>query len=342
MSKKNTTDLNQFLNLVIRHCSVGGLTEVELYHVGSGIPSNIIQESMPFFSNLRKLVVFNDMWYHEFLASVSTTATNLTHLTLDNKFDIKLASTGMEHLKELRLRSSSIDEKELLTFLRNKSKLELFSCTAKNGIDSVIDTLAAHCPKLRVFSDFHLDNPYAYGRVISDRLQSRYSAVRYFDTVQELGLTTYTKCGSDLYYPLIQITKKNKLESLKIVMNHADAIALEEQERKQYNHQSFADFTSLKEVELLLTVEFQEYEFDVPFIAFIVKETNVKKFCVKCDRSIVNIYKIIDAVPHLSQLDVSQVPMIRLPVEMRRIVVSIRKRRANLISMGEIEPAPSI
>lgn len=69
-------------------------------------------------------------------------------------------------------------------------------------------------------------------------------------------------------------------------------------------------------------------------------ETNVKKLRLKCCSAICDVYKIIDIIPQLSKLDVSQVPMIHLPVGMRRIVVSIRKHRANLISMGENEPAP--
>lgn len=206
------------------------------------MPSNILEKSMPFFSNLRKLVVVSAWRCQEFLAAVLTTATNLTHLTLDDLFEGQLPSTGMENLKELRLRSSSVKEKNLSAFLRNKSKLELLSCIVENDIDSVIDIVATHCPKLKAFADFYRHHPYRFHGGNSEDLKSRYSAIRYLDAVQELGRITYKRCGSD---PSIQIFTENKSKSLKIYMNHDYGVMLEKQERTQHYHQSLTHFTSL-------------------------------------------------------------------------------------------------
>lgn len=354
IAEENTLGcFEKFLNFVIQYCSVGGLTEVELRFTSPTAPTPILEQSMPFFSNLRKLVVHDNytrVTYKEFLAAISANAPNLTHLTLDGvnvSGDWLLPTNGMANLKELRFHSSkrrsvNIDTHQLSQFLRTKPKLELFSYIGDDDITSIIETLTTHCPKLRVFADFHLRDSYRGQGGITDQLKFRYNAIRNFDAVKVLGLTTYTRCGSDLYYPLVKIAAKNRVESLKIYMDRDHSIVLDEQERLRYADSSFSHFTSLNAVELQIRSESSEQcVLDSQFICdFVARQTNVKKFCVISEHAVRDVNKIIDAAPNLNELNVSRTKMKYLPVEMRKIVKSIRKRRANLILTGEVDPEP--
>lgn len=353
IAEENTRGVFElFLNFVTQYCSVGGLTEMELRFSEPTAKEALMQKSLPYFTNLRKLVLHDNymsVTYKEYLALISVTATNLTHLTLEgvNVSGEWLLSAGMDNLRELRLqtskrRSMRIQTVELSEFLRTKTKLELFSYIGNDDVHSVIDTLTAHCPKLRVFADFHLTNTYRDVMAIGGPLKFRYNAIRFFENVKVLGLTTYTRCGSDLFYPLEKLAAQNKVESLKIFMNRDEALELDEANRKHYCDKSFAHFTRLNAVELQIRSEASEQcEMDGEFIReFISKQMNVEKFCLISEHAVRDVNKVIDAAPNLNELNVSRTKMKYLPVEIRKIVLSIRKRRANLITMGEIDPPP--
>lgn len=353
IAEENTLGcFERFLNFVIQNCSVGTLTEIELRFSSPTVSTAIMEESMPFFSNLRKLVL-NDNYtrvsYKEFLAGISTVAANLTHLTLEgvNVSGEWLLAGGMENLRELRLhtskrRSMSIQTIELSEFLRTKSKLELFSYIGNDDIRPVVDTLTEHCPQLKTFADFHLNNPYRRGPPASDAMKYRYNFIRQFKSVKVLGLTSYTQCGSDLYHPLIKMAAQNRVEELKIYCDRDQAIIIPEDNRMRYAHHIFSNFRSLKAVELQVRSDSSEQcELNFEFICeFISKLLNVEKFSVMSEHAIRGINKVIDTAPNINELGVAQTKMKYLPVEMRKIVKSIRKRRAQQIVEGQTDPVP--
>lgn len=355
IAEENTlSSFERFLNFVIQCCSVGTLTEIELRFSSPTAESAIMEEAMPFFSNLRKLVL-NDNYtrvsYKQFMAGISSVAANLTHLTLEgvNVSGEWLLAGGMENLRELRLhtskrRSMSIQTIELSEFLRTKSKLELFSYIGNDDIRPVVDTLIEHCPRLNTFADFHLSNPYRpEATTITDPMKHRYDFVRQFNGLKVIGLTSYTQCGSDLYYPLIRMAGKKmatKIEELKFYIDRDQAVVLPEP--MHYTCKAFDNFSSLKAVELQVRSDTSEQcELNAEFICeFISKLLNVKKFNVMSEHAIRGINKIIDLAPNINELGVAQIKMKYLPVEMRKIVKSIRKRRTQQIADGQQDPKP--
>lgn len=355
IAEENTLgSFERFLNFVIQCCSVGTLTEIELRFSSPNAQLAIIEEAMPFFSNLRKLVL-NDNYtrvsYKQYLAGISSVAANLTHLTLEgvNVSGEWLLAGGMENLRELRLhtskrRSMSIQTIELSEFLRTKSKLELFSYIGNDDIRLVVETLIEHCPKLNTFADFHLSNPHRpEATTITEPMKHRYDFVRHFNGLKVIGLTSYTQCGSDLIYPLVRMAGKRmagRIEELKFYIDRDSAIVLPEP--MKYAHKTFDNFSSLKAVELQVRSDTAEQcDLNAEFICeFISKLSNVHKFNVMSEHAIRNINKIIDTAPNLGELGVAQIKMKYLPVEMRKIVKSIRKRREQLIAGGELSPKP--
>lgn len=389
----------RFLNFVIEHCSVGGLTEVDLRFSRPIASATVIDVAMPFFANLRKLVVLRhrfarvSMSYKQFLTELSSTATNLTHLTLvkvpadwqmspdgmDNLTHLTFenvsvrqgpitlpsgaivsiyppynvippdvpepgffATTGMKNLKEFRIISCKLKTIELSNFLRTKSKLEVFSYIGSDEIYSLIETIVTHCPKLQVFMDFHSKYPYRNDVFLKEKLKTRYNAIQRFDGVKVLGLTAYTRSASDLYYAFDKIAAGKKIETMKIYINLDECIEFDEDERLRLSAKILPYLTHLNAVELQIDSTTTEHrELDGQFLQdWIGGQTSVRKFCMISENDIRGVNKFIDAAPHLDELDVSRTKMKHLPVEMRKIVLSIRKRRANLMAMGEIEPKP--
>lgn len=389
----------QFLSFVNQYCVVGGLTAVELSFMGPKAPQAIIDQSMPYFVNLQKLVLNGNgvHAYKNFLGGIAATATNLTHLTL-NKIDVSgerftmdqlrphfanlrrlvlmnksgsygefliaiaanatnlthltldgvdvsgvwLTNGGMQNLKEFRLHSSfdihtCIDIKSLAFFLSTKSELEVFSYIGAHDIAEIMGQL--NLTKLKAFADFHVINRAATN--IDTQGVHRYAFVRQLCGVTKLGLTSYTQCGSDIYHPLIELAKQNRVETLSIYMDRRNAIVLSTNNEKRFSHRDFGHFTRLRSIELQLTHDKYENELNAEFICdFVSQLTNVQVFILISNRITKDVNKIVDMAPHLKELNISQTLFIRLPVDMRKIVRSIRKRRETLIAEGTAEPEP--
>ncbi|XP_055306023.1 uncharacterized protein LOC129570445 [Sitodiplosis mosellana] len=355
IAEENTLGcFEKFLSFVKQYCAIGGLTDVELRFSEPTAPQAIIDQSMPHFANLRQLVLndnYTRVWYKEFLAGIAVTATNLTHLTLEgvNVSGEWLTNVGMQNLKELRLhaskrRSMNIQTNELAVFLRSKPKLEIFSHIGTSDITDVIDSLTESCPKLKSFADFHLNNPHDIRTVtnINAQMMHRYTFVRQFTGVTTLGLTSYTQCGSDVYYPLIKLAVQNRVEALKIYMDRNNTVVLPENNQMRYSHRDFGHYTRLRSIELQIRSDASDQcELNAEFICdFVSKLENIEKFTVMCEPALKDVNKIVDKAPHLKELGISHTKMKYLPVEMLKIVRSIRKRRKALIADGINDPEP--
>lgn len=351
IAEENTLGcFERFLTFVTQHCAIGGLTEVELRFSEPIASPAIMAKSMPYFSNLRKLVLndnYQRVHYMEFLAGIAETATNLTHLTLEgvNVSGEWLKNGGMENLKELRLhtskrRSLNIQNDELAVFLRTKAKLEIFSHISSCDITDVIDSLVENCPKLKSFADFHLKEVPV--TTTGANMTLRYGFVRRFFGVTTLGITSYTRCGSDLYYPLVKLAARNRVETLKIYVDRNNCAILDDAHQMSHSRNDFAHFTRLRSIELQIRSDATDQcELNAEFICdFVSKQPNVQAFTVISEPALKDIHKILDKAPHLTELGISHTKMKYLPVEMRKIVRSIRKRHKALIAEGIAEPEP--
>lgn len=343
----------EFLQSIIQYSAVGSLTEMQFNFAVMTAYEATKDAAVPFFSNLRKLTLTQDVWAMnaanmQFLVRIIEVASNLTHLTL-NDVDIYnnewlSTANGLENLRELRLnRSFTNGISNLPDFLRTKSNLEVFSYNGDDVSSRFADTLVKCCPQLHTFAHLHLNNPYrnAVNRITKEMAQ-RYSFLCQMKNLKEILLTSYTQCGSDLYYPLIQLSSEKilaaNIEKMTFYIDHTKAIELPES--IHYGHYEFARFKKLKVVELLSTQKGKIIDLHAGFIAeFLSKLPNIQNFIVSTDNSkLRNINKIIDIVPSISELNVSQSEMHHMPVEMLRIVKSIRKRRACEIDKGHQNP----
>lgn len=337
----------QFLQFVIQHCELGVLTEIELTSSRWPATSATMEKAMPFFANLRKLTLTGECSrennaLNHFLSRISLVATNLTHLTLNTvqvSDNVRLAvgASVMRNLKELRLnfRGEHNHMTELCEFLRTKSKLELFSYTGCNDIDPVARTLIEYCPRLNAFWDCQLRNPYRdNGNTISEPMKQRYNYLCRFKNLKNIYLTSYTQCGSDLYCPLMQMASNiemaAKIEKFTFYIDCADAIVLPAPVHCE--GKAFDRFTSLTVVEVQVCYKYNDngmLDLSDGFIGELLSTLpTIQKLIL---RSIYvkprDLCKIIDAIPNINELDISENTILHLPAEIRNIVKSIRKRR---------------
>lgn len=346
-----------FLCSVIHYCLIGRLTNLELQFHSISAPTVIMEQSMPYFANLRQLVLIginHGETNNTFLAAISASATNLTHLTLDGMSVSGdwLLVNGMQNLKELRIHTSkyqsmNIQTADLSKFLRNKSKLQLFSYIGRVDIRSVIDMLTTHCTQLKTLVYFLSNSVHRRDlAIITDQMKRENNFVRQLNGVTTVGLTSYTNCGSDLYFPLIELAARNQVETLKILIVRRITVTLLAKNRMHYSQEKFASFTCLKSVELQM-ISNSPYQrgLNSEFICeFISKLTNIQKFTVISDTPMRDIHQIIDLAPNLNQLNIAHIVYglmeSSIATEIQKIVESIRKRRESQISTGQQNPLP--
>lgn len=331
-----------FLKFIINHCEEGQLNDLHLRFRDPSCPLNVIEESMKFFTNLTGLTIndpFLDPRSSTFMHELSKTATNFRAL------DFRGCSlsgdwsriTEMHKLTELKLRSRKHNDSPDLSgvrgFLENKSMLKGFFYSGYTNIESIFETLATQCINLEAFVDVYLNNPHKYnsrGRIIQE-IERRYGVLSQMNNLRKLGVTSFTRCCSDLHYVMIRIPKT--LEKLTVYLNVGDAIHLPDDYRYEQflNHFQLSQrIKNVKEIEINITndsSDVTQHDLGCEYIVGVIgKFKNIKKVLVEGD-CIKDVYKLLEIAPHIEYFNISQVGMKYLPVEMLRIVRTIRKNQ---------------
>lgn len=352
IAEENTLNsFDRFLNFVIKYCAPNTLSEIELRFGDPTASASTFRNSMVYFTNLKKLVLhdsYSHVSYKEFMIYIGRTATNLKVLTFDgvSVFGAWLRDRTLLNLEELRLYTTkrfSVNNNmdDIREFFETKQKLKIFSFIGTDDISAVAKTLIDFCPNLKTYNDIFLRNPYGRDTTqITDSMKNRYAFVREFLTVRHLTLTSFTQCGSDIYYPLIKLAAKNRLESLNVYIDRDTACVINEAERVRLMRESFGHFSSLTSVGLQIRSEASDQcDLESEFICHIMSELiNLRKISVMSEHSIRDIYKVLEKAPQTRVFNVAQVKMKYLPLEMRKIVRIIRTIRQQNLNLHEEQP----
>lgn len=336
------SDFLNFLETIIKYCAPARLTEVEL-NLKQPMVDNVFMDldyiplSMPILTNIRKfkLNVLRFQRYSsfdDFLHALLVAATNLNYLHLFH-VDIEghwLKPKKMLNLYELRiLKPCVVSIPHLTIFLSRLPNLHRFTYKGDTDITSVGSTLLENCPNLEVFEDIHTAS--SYRRDAMALRHTRYTFLASFANLNTITLTSYTFCGCDLYYPLTKLATNKNIVHLKVFANLEQAETFNEAERQRILQTcSFSHFASLSSMELDVRNYRLEGAVHCEFVLlFATQLKNLEKFTLQSSR-VTNVNKLIESLPQIRTMSISQITFKHLPVEMRKIVRTLRAiRQAN-------------
>lgn len=209
--------------------------EVDSYY-GNKNYQPILPRALGHFMNLEKLQI-KCLDHHEYkldainkmLSLVLVDAPNLKSLKLlqlyvnNNRLSSLLINGTMANLTELHLEDVNIDLEFLIEFIQKTPNLERF--IVNNGllnehIEILGNILATYCgDKLHTFCDITTDT--WIGETIEDNIMhaNRYKFLSKFQNLQNVTITSNCACASDMYYPIIELAKRNTVEKLGIYQN---------------------------------------------------------------------------------------------------------------------------
>lgn len=354
ITKEST--LNSFahcLTLITRYCEKNRLVDIDLKFDTTECSSELLQEALPFFTNLRRLVI-NDGFFTpegtEFLRQIALNATKLTTLEYHGRLLYGEWSNvmGLNALTKLRFecnRSSSL--LNFAKFLKSLPKLKEFDMSGNFDVSSDIKTLAEWCPDLEIFRDKCLRNSYGNRPQIEPELEKRYEGITGMKNLRDLGVTCFTICGSDLHYTLMRLPKT--VEQLTVFMDFDDIKstlpAKEHKTRLEVDNNQWLRAKHLKSLAIRFN-HFDHYGHKQEFLnceyilGGLAQSPNIQTLIMEYN-CIKDVYKVFEIAPHVREVDISQVLMKYLPVEMTRIVRAIRTNRLaqGLSNDGTGEPS---
>lgn len=334
----------QFLNFVIEFCAPDRLIELQLRYHSTEVDPVIMQQAIPYFRKLQKLVLQRQddrSAFDSFMSSICNASIRIKSLNL---LGVKLfpgwsTTESLNNLEEIRMHVRSphttlgMRVADLPDFIRTKQHLKLFSYIGHENITAITRILSEHCRGLETYNDFNLDiqttvNDY---RTLAS-YHERYNYIAVLPNIKHLAITTYSPFGDDLHYALMRLVKLTTLESLIILIN-ADAVfnlsrtEMQEASDRWLAQLSPQSFQQLKSVGLRIVSETKDmFEFDCKFICkFLQHLSSLSKITICVDRHIMNVFKILEYVPRIRTLSVAKTRMRHLPVEMLKIHRAVRK-----------------
>lgn len=235
----NTINLPLLLDTIMRYCTPAALTEIDLtIFNGVRVDPNLMELSMPFFSNLRKLAFRMDInalteRYTEFLTNISNTAPNLQILELQDIVIVGGWLKNFRNLRELRLqykKESSVSFQDLTSCLRVNPKLKVFKFASEHDITTIGDVFSTYCSGLEEFCDENVRNPYdpdPFGVAV----MNRYKFLASLPHLKTVTVTSYSLYCCDLYYALTSLATTNIVKLSVFIMDRSNPIALHKKEK---------------------------------------------------------------------------------------------------------------
>lgn len=225
----NYEDFQQFLQFIAQHCSREQFNEIQLSHSLNYGDSRLprIPKAFDYFHNVEKFYVIysgisrNWQKIHNISLSLLGDATELRSLRLNRypaqHINLKfLQENPLPNLTELHLTGAMVrNVKCLLDFIKRRPRLERFineKSLGPDDIELVGAALAKYCGEtLHTFCNIHKE--YSSRR---HRHENGFKFLSAFENLRNVTLTSHCPYTSELYYPLIELAKRNTLEKLGI------------------------------------------------------------------------------------------------------------------------------
>lgn len=321
-------DFHRFLSTIVKYCKPGRFTYISLsFKINTGYPaSNLIDQSVPFFTNLRTLRlsdISRSGLYQLFLTKLTAAATSMTILQLHQVTISEGWLQKINNLRQLNLDTPiGLEFDDLNSCLKANPKLTAFEY--KGGIDmkSIYDTLPVCCPELHTFSDRHVWN-----NISEEDVAQRYEFLSLLKHLDNVTLTSYTDSGHDLDHHLRIPTLKN-ISKLRVYVNSDRPIALYKGTKHELMESFIEPFDNLKTIEMeLRCIGDINCELRCEFIFDLVSRLRNIENIKFSGRSLFNVNSILHRSANIRQLCIADTHfrMGQVAKEMRSILRSVRR-----------------
>lgn len=319
-------EYNFILETIIKYCSPNTLTELQII-VKAPLNQEKMDVPMNLFTKLEKLRLechHDSELFLEHLEKIAGIALNLKILQVrGNRIQGEwLKTKHMQNLRELWLHTTqnmSIDD--LTSFLRERPKLKVFSFTGRDDIATIGKSLSKYCSGLEKFCYVDLAENENYNYIQADPT-NRFDFLSTF-----LNLNTWTLTSFSAYpYFLKTLLASNDIKELII---RTDLCSYKNQCKIKH-------IASLKTMKVEISVNGgddtkEQYELNCDFIASILSQVKNKidNMTLISERKLTNFNKILDSLPSVRTLSISNIAFKYLPLEIRKIVRTVRKIERN-------------
>lgn len=347
----SVSSLPLLLELIIQYCEPATLTEIILDISGADdfskrrlpnvLPadSNLMDLSMPFFSNLRKfnLKVDHCVAYlplkeikilNVFTTKLLKSASKLKTLHIHGLSNVNEWLKYVKNLYELDVihgfvpddmyRGVTMDH--LINSLTMNPQLKKFEIThgSNSDIKRIGDVLSKSCPNLEYFSEYQINLPYKS----TNYIMTRYTFLSKMANLNHVQLISLTNCCCDLYYPLKSLAKSN-IVHLEVMVSHSKKVNLDENVISDILTQPFPDFYNLHTFGLY---QYGDDTMNFRFIYHFMKHLKNLKVCKVF--GLHNIHKMLRLAPSIQVI--GYWPMNLVKTNATDIVKTLQKiRRSN-------------
>lgn len=326
-----TNDLSYVFKLIINYCLAGNLTEIWLRFCHTIIDSDTLHRSIPFFTNVEKLVLLNYNnvnAYDDIMPIICSTTTKLEYLKLVGVClslgwaDIKTVS----NLKEFYLheRYTSCPYIALHRFLSVSRNLRTFSYIGQKDIsDETIIELQDTFKNLERYNDFSIGGDFF--------TTPRYQCISMMPNIQHLSITSHLNSWNDIYEPLMELTQRNTLKSLNILINTDGECDSKPSMDKwcsalvQRNLCHLESFGVQIECDSLVECAKQKV-YDCDFLAAFLAQFNgsLRNVTIHSKPYVCNAHQILDALPGLHRFSIVDMVITKISDEMDKLAKVLR------------------
>lgn len=333
----STTDvqpINQFLSMLIKHCTPNRIQELSLRFNFYGMNQTLLNEARPYFNQLKKIIFGSidgrpSTDHEQLLAAMIDSAEQLSTIQLENT-----SSNGdwlsFDHIKNVEnlalVNSSVFDDKNWHHYLTNQPELKIFAWVNSHIPNySLCENVARYCIGLERFFDvqFYVDDEKYFER---DFVMNRYNYFASFQNLKYAQITAYTESGCDLIGAFMALARRNTVEMLAInfLKNATIKYTLDDVD---YATQQYPDVESLKilEIENCTSCEF----WNEILVNFLKRSVNLNELSISGDDRLnsVQLACIALATPQLDLLKINCLIVANLPQALKTISMARAKNQ---------------
>lgn len=332
---KGESLFEQFLGLIVKHCSENSLNVLSLHFDNGPINVDLLEAARPFLTNVYQIHIRSmsnvlNVGHTQFLETVLQAAHGMKTIQLVNtKINGDwLQLNGMKNVENLAFINSKVimDKQNWQFCLNMESALKSFAWINVSAANQALCELVAQkCSKMECFTDIQHVMPRSYLR--KHAVTNRYSYLASAENLKYVQVTAYTRNGQDLVEFFGIAARNNTIQNLAIhfLANAYDQVIIPlSTPNIHYRYPHFTSITALEIHGYPTCMVWGE-----TFMNFLSELINLREMYISSDETFnsVRLTAIILAPPNLESCNVSRTHIVYLPLAIITIGVEIDNRK---------------